>query len=157
MPATATVTLFPVAALPALREAAEQRQPGAAQGTLRRTVAQHGRPVAAYGWAGYVLATLLACLEELRAITLDSDLDDLALGLAEKQNASFIFLTPEHRRWLPELEPARFTEQELCAYFNDFNECEEPDSGRPMLEGVGFLQRAIAAVEPDTVGLLVIG
>ncbi len=117
-----------------------------------------GRPVEKYEWSGFVLATLLTYLEESRGIALmKSELDSLAEELSRKRGATCVFLTHEHQKWIPQLEPATYSEQDLCKYYNEFNETNEPDAGHPMLDGIRFLQQAITALGVGDVGLLSIG
>jgi hypothetical protein len=158
--AIASVTVLSRSLLPVLREAATPKKSlfGKVKDVFRDVLARDGRQVGDFQWSGYVLATLLPYLEDSRGLALmKSEHDDLAKLLSEKRGATYFFLTEEHKRWLPDLDPAKFSEQELGDYYNEFNASTEPGAGRPMLDGVRFLREAVAALEAGTVGLLCIG
>jgi hypothetical protein len=157
MSAIASVTVLPKTALPLLREAATPKKSlfGSAKDGFPKVLAQNGRPLGDYPWSGYVLATLLPFLEETRGIALmKSEYDDLASLLAEKRGATYFFITQDHKKWLADLDPVKFGDDELRDYYNEFNEAQESGAGQPMLDGVRFLREAVAAVDASTVALL---
>jgi hypothetical protein len=121
-------------------------------------LAQQGHSIGSYEHSGYVLATLLPYLEESRGVALmSSEFDAVARSLSQQYGATCFVFTDAHREWLPKLDPETFSEQDLRDYFNAFNETSDSDAGVPMLDGVWFLREVVAALEPTTVGLLMIG
>jgi len=67
-------------------------------------------------------------------------------------------LTQAHKQsYLAKLEQEPFREDQLRDYYNAFNEVSEPDSGKPMLDGVRAFREALAQVDENAVVLLVIG
>lgn len=160
MSALASVAVLPKSSLPTVREAAVPKKSlfGKSRDVFHEVLAQQGRTVGDYRWSGYVLATLLPYLEEARGISLmKSQFDELATFLSEKRQVTLFIFTEEHKKWLADLDPVKFTEAELRDYYNQFNATEEPGAGRPMLDGVRFIRDALAAVDEATVGLLCIG
>ena len=158
--AIATITLLPKSIIPALRDAATPKKGffGKPKDKYPAVLAQHGREVERYVWSGYVLATLLPSLKNARKIDLmKSEFADLSSLLTEARGATVLVLDAGHKHWLSELDPAKFSEQELRDRFNQFNAANEPDAGRWMLDGVRFLQQALSQVQADEIGLLVIG
>jgi hypothetical protein len=95
MSAIASFIKLPKTALDGLREAAVPRKRlfGGQRDSYTDYFRQHGQEVADYKWSGYVLATLLVCLQKEHQIDLmKSEFDELATFLSKSRGAtSFIF------------------------------------------------------------------
>lgn len=48
------------------------------------------------------------------------------------------------------------SERKLRKAYEAFNETKEPDAGEAMLAGIRFLQEGLAAIDPASMGLLII-
>jgi hypothetical protein len=119
---------------------------------------KHGRPIADYQGPGIVVATALCYLEEDRKVDLlKSGHDVLATHLTDIRKIGHFFLTAEHKTFLPALSPEQFSESVLRDYFNEFNEQQEGEAGRAMMDALSFLRDSLAAVTEDNVVLLAVG
>lgn len=152
MSAIASFILLPKTDLDGLRQASTE-------GNYHNYLEQHGREVAEYEWSGYVLATLLPYLEEQHQIDLmRSEHDALARFLSERQQATHFIFTGAHRHpFLDRLDPSAFSTEALRDYYNEFNEENEPDVGRPMLDGIRALHQSLSALDEDSVIVFSIG
>jgi len=160
MSAIATFTMMPAAALPDLRAAAAPKKSlfGKPKDTFAAYLAEHGSEVADYPWSGYVLGTLLVYLEEQGMNLMVGEYDELGTRLCEARGATYFIFTPEHKRaLLAQLDPNRFSEEALRDYYNEFNEVEEPDSGRPMLDGIRSFAQSLEALDDSSVIVFGVG
>jgi hypothetical protein len=154
MSAIASFIKLPTTALDGLREAAvpKKRLFGAARDTYQDYLRQHGKEVADYKWSGYVLATLLVCLQEEHQIDLmKSEFDELSTFLSKSRGATCFIFTDAHRRaFLPKLD-GEFSEQALCDYYNEFNGSTETEAGKPMLDGVRAFRQSVSTLDEGSV------
>jgi hypothetical protein len=121
--------------------------------TYHDYLGENGKEVAAYQWSGYVLATLLPYLEEKHQIDLmKSEYDALAKTLTEARGAThFLFTSELKSKYLDKLDALTVSEEELRDYYNDFNETNESEAGKPMLDGVNTFRRALSNVDETSV------
>lgn len=160
MSMVASFIKLPTAALEGLRAAAvpKERQAGNPYDNYYDYLAKHGQEVANYEWDGYVLATVLPCLDEKCQMALmRSDYDELGTFLAKSLHASYFIFTNAHKQaYLAKLsEP--FSEQALCDYYNEFNETQETEAGKPMLDGIQALRQSLAALDENSVIVFSVG
>jgi hypothetical protein len=158
MSAIASFTQLPTSALAGLRTAAVPKKTffGSTKDGYDRYLAQNGRPVADYPWSGYVLATLLTYLEERGIDLMHSEHDELSTFLTTTRHATHFVFTDTHRSaYLDQLSKS-FSEEELRDYFNEFNASDEPDAGKPMLDGIAAFRDSVASVDKDSVVLFAI-
>lgn len=150
-------------ALPALVDAAQTKPK---QGLFRRKSARPFSEVFGeltrpldddFGWSGYYFAVLLAYLDEKGVEVTDSALDRSAEALSNAQGATMLVFPPADGEQLARLEPEAHDEEELRRYFEEFNECEEPEAGRAMRAALGDLHRHISGLDDSSVLLLTIG
>lgn len=160
MSSIASFISLPTSALAGLLEAAvpKTRWFGKGKDGFPDYLKQHGSEVADYQWPGYIMTTLLVCLEEEHQINLmASDHKQLGTELTNARGATTFFLTNAHRQYLDALDADKYSDQELTKYYNEFNEANEPESGKSMLDGIRCLQRSIGQLTPDSVVMLHIG
>ena len=154
MSAIASFIKLPKTVLDGLREVAvpKKRFFGAPRDSYPDYLQQHGRQVADYQWSGFVLATLLSYLEEQHQITLmDSEHDELGKFLTDSRKATHFIFTDAHKRaFLAKLD-GRFSEQGLRDYFREFNETDEPEAGKWMLDGIRAFRQSLGAVDEGSV------
>ena len=123
-----------------------------------QTLQRHGESVAEYGWSGYVLATLLAYLDEKEIPLTKSSYDSLATELSRSRGETIFIFTSAHRdAYLPRLSPGQFSANELGKYFNEFNGTRETEIGQAMLDGIASLRDGLAALDADSVIVFSIG
>jgi hypothetical protein len=154
MSMVAEVFVLDAATLPALREAV-----GGKRGLFRRksstfdeVLAAESRERLGYEWQGYVLATLLAFLDE-RGIALMESPDNAPLS--EGAGGTCIVLSPELRdRYADRLDPSGFDPGELRAYYEGFNETEGEEWGDAMLDGIRLFRDALTRLDDGKVALL---
>ena len=130
-----------------------------AVGQLAAFLDSNAREVVQYDWSGWVFGTLLTYLDEERNIDLTkSSFDDLCALLTSNLGATCFVLTHEHLlSFESKLDPHDYREAELRDYYNDFNETDEPDAGRPMLDGIRSLRDALRQIDDKSIVLLRIG
>jgi hypothetical protein len=160
MSAIATFTLLPVSSANNLRDAAVPKiLLGKPEDSFHRFLRESGTPLSKYEWSGYFIATLLPYLEQERDISFtNSEFDDLETFITNVRGTSSFVLTNFHReQFLEKLDPTTFLESELKEYFEKFNETENPESGRAMLDGIAVIQRNLSQVRSDTFILLIVG
>lgn len=123
-------------------------------------VSSNGTTAANYEWSGYVLEVLLPYLEENRHIDLmkGGGFDEISARLSAARQATYFILTKSHRdRYLDQLDPMLFSQDELREYYNEFTETDEPDIGLAMHEGIQCIHRSLLVIDEDNVVLLSIG
>ena len=154
MSAIATFTKLPKIAIDGLREAAvpKKRLFRATRDGYHDYLRQHGRQVVEYKYSGFVLATLLPYLEERHQINLmKSNYDELSSFLTKSRRATHFIFTDAHRQSYLSALDGQFTEQVLRDYFNEFNESDEADVGKAMLDGIKVFRQSLAEVDKDSV------
>ena len=158
MSAIATFELLPTASINELRAAAELK-PTRGGGAFADFMKAHAREVASYPWSGWVMATLLPYLEEKHGIDLmNSAYDDLSTHLSATQGSTYFVLTNDHRRdYLAKLDPTAFQVSELRDYYNMFTASNEPNAGKPMLDGIKALSEALGHVDKTSIVMLGVG
>jgi hypothetical protein len=160
MSAIASFIKLPKTALDGLRDAAipKKRLFGSPHDTYHDYLRQHGQEVADYKWSGYVLATLLVCLQEQHQIDLmHSEYDQLSTFLTKSRgNTHFIFTDSHKQAYLPKLDGG-FSEQSLCDYYNKFNGSAETEAGKPMLDGVCAFRQSVSTLDEGSVVVFGIG
>lgn len=160
--ATASLHLIPKSALPGLIDAATPKKT-----RLRKPkdpfpeyLSQSSRLLATYDWSAYVLVTLLVYLQTRGVDLLKSAAEyaDLAMRLMDARGFSCTILSQSHRdAYLAQLVPEAFSEEELRDYFNELNAASETYVGKPMLDGIRVLGEGLAAVDEQSVILLIMG
>jgi hypothetical protein len=161
MSAIASFMLLPRAALEGLRRAAVPKKRlffGPTQDTYWDFLEKNGKEVGDYRWSGYVLATLLCCLEQDHQINLlKSPYDDLGDFLSKARGNSHVIFCNEHKNvYLEKFDQAQFSVEKLRDYYSNFNEVDAPDAGLPMLDGVHSIQRSLAQLDETSVVILII-
>ena len=160
MSAIAIFVKLPKTALEGLSRAAvpQKRLFRSPRDTYYDYLDQHGEEVAEYRWSGYVLGALLPYLEELHQIDLmKSEYEDLANSLTAARNAThFVFTNALKAKYLDKLNALSDSEEQLRDYYNEFAETNEPDAGKPMLDGVRALTQALSRVDESSVIVLVV-
>jgi|SRR5436190_13565548 len=146
MSAIASFIKLPKTSLDELRLAASG---GGYHGFLHRS----GKEVADYDGSGYIFGTLLPYLDEQHQIDLEhSEHDELGLFLTQTLEATHFIFTYAHRQaYLDKLAPEFFSEERLRDYSNEFNETDEPESGRAMVDGVRVLQQSLSTLDESSV------
>jgi hypothetical protein len=119
---------------------------------------EHGEEVVTYPFSGYVLVTLLPYLKKNHQIDLmKSEYDAVARSLSAESGATHFILTyalkADH---LAKLQALSIPGEELRDYYNKFNAANEPDAGKPMLEGIRALLEALNRVDDSSVVVLTI-
>ncbi len=154
MSAIASFIKLPKTALEGLRAVAipKKRFFGAPRDAYPDYLRQHGQQVADYQRSGFVLATLLPYLEEQHQIALmDSEYDELGKFLTDSRKATHFVFTDAHKRaFLAKLE-GQFSEQALRDYFREFNETDEPEAGKWMLEGIRAFRQSLSTLDEGSV------
>ncbi|MBI5095450.1 MAG: hypothetical protein HZB26_23830 [Candidatus Hydrogenedentes bacterium] len=152
---------MPKTELDGLRDAAIPKKSwfGKRKDTYYEFLTHHGREVAEYEWPGYVLATLLAYLQEERQIDLmRSEFGDLSAFLTKQRGATHFIFTESHKRaYLAQLAAELFSEAQLRDYYNEFNETDEAEAGKPMLDGIGAIAQSLQSLEDGAVVVFIIG
>ncbi len=158
MSAIASFIRVQTSSLPEIREAAVPKKAffGGLKDTFDDTLKRKGKDVARYQWSGYVLATLLVCLEEQQIDLMKSEHDALSLYLSEKLQATCFILTNAHKKFLDQLSPELFSEDALRDYYNEFNASNESDIGGAMLDGIRTFRESLESVDEKSVVLLLI-
>lgn len=160
MSAIASFILIPKSAINGLRDAASPKKGwfGPPKDTYHDYLAKHGREVANYDWSGYILATLLVYLQQQQIDLMRSDQDQLSKHLTQTRGAThFIFTSAHKQAYLSKLIPESFSEPELRNYYNQFNACNEPEAGTPMIDGICAIQQGLQALDDNSVIVFSIG
>lgn len=161
MSAIASFVRLPIDALPDLRKAAVPIKPllGTPKDPYWDFLRTKGQPASQYNWSGYVLVTLLSCLQEEYEIDLlASAYDELATFLCKERGVTQIILTHAQRQaYLDQLNPTNFSLDSLRDSYNAFEEGNEAGAGPPMMDGVRALHEALSNIDEKSVVLLVIG
>jgi len=84
--------------------------------------------------------------------------DELATFLSEARQATCFILTHEQRDRLSDsITPECYSASELTKYFKEFNEQDDPDSGKGMIDSMVWLKTCLGQIDADHVGILMIG
>ncbi|UWZ40004.1 hypothetical protein Drose_18425 [Dactylosporangium roseum] len=120
-------------------------------------LAAHGHAVSGeYGWSGYVVLAVLDALED-RGISLSDTGPGEPIG-GPDDDSFYTLLSPEHRRHLPQLDPAGIDAAEFKAIFDEEGlELDEHESGTAGRETVTLFRDLIAALADDEVLVVHIG
>jgi hypothetical protein len=158
MSAIALFVRLPKTALDGLRKVAVPDKPlwGKLRDTYDDYLRQPGEEVVDYQWSGYVLWTLLPYLEKQHKINLmRSEYEILADFLVKARGVTHFVLTDEQRlKYADRLDAAKFSEEQLRYYYNEFNETVEPGIGKPMIEGIKAFQWALRSIDQSSVVVL---
>ena len=160
MSAIASFVLVPKSALAELRAAATPLKGwfGKPKDAYPAVLRGAGKEASRYGWSGYVLATLLPYLAERHVDLMESEYGELADYLTKVRGSTHFIFTEKHKQsHLYSLSPDSYSERELRDYYNRFNETNEPEAGKPMLDGIRALQQSLASVDQDSVVVFSIG
>jgi hypothetical protein len=113
------------------------------------------RPVPRYQREGYYLAAVLGYLDEHEIVDTEpqGEYDDLMMNLVERIGGGWSLLEPR-REVIAALEPSRFDEADLRAFYEEDGETASPDAGRAMLEDVGLLHEALSACDRESFVLI---
>jgi hypothetical protein len=161
MSAIASFIRIPITAIEGLHRAAtppKKKLFGTERDTYWDYLRKNGQEVADYKWSGWVFNPLLVYLDEREQINFShSSQEELAAFLTKARGDSHFILTAEHRRaYLARLE-AEFSEEALCDFYNDFNECDEAEAGKPMLDGVLCLRDCLRTLDDQSIAVFIIG
>jgi hypothetical protein len=158
MSAIASFLRLPVSSLEELRITAvpKKRFFGGVRDDMPHYLARHGAAVAEYRWSGYVIATVLVYLKELGIDLMRSNYSELVNHLSKSRGTTILVLTNDQRVQHSDSLQRAFSEEELCTYYNQFNETTETGAGRPMLDGILALREALGAIDADSVVLVTI-
>jgi hypothetical protein len=160
MCAIAAFTLLPRKSLTGLRAASVQKMPpGKNHDEIKSYLLKNGKPLVGYYWSGYIMGTLLVYLQEKRNINLmESDFDELGFILTKVRECTSFILTSSHKKaYLEHLKSGIYSEPELRAYYEAFNERKNEDAGKAMLDGIALLRTNLFYVTNESVILLTIG
>lgn len=161
MPAIAEFIKLPRAAIEGLSKVAapKKRLIGPSLDRYYDYLAKHGQTAAEYRWSGFVLATVLPYLKEKHQIDLmKSEYDVLASSLTKaRESPQFVLTNGQRKKYLDKLTGLSVSEDELRDYYNEFNATQEPDAGKPMLDGVRAFGEALGKVDESSVILFMIG
>lgn len=156
MSAIASFWLLQKNAIGGLRAAAEQGD--AYADAYHHYLHQHGREVASYRWSGYFIGTLLSYLPNKCGIKLRSSDPDLSMALTEATGVTHIIFNNNHKMsYLDKLCPEQFSGRALHDFFNEFNAAREVDVSGPMLDGIRAIREALAAIDEETIVVVIIG
>jgi len=74
------------------------------------------------------VATLLPYLQDERHIDLmESEFDGLSSSLSDSRGGTVFVLVAAHKNWTGDLDPAKYSDDELRGWLNEFNETEEAE------------------------------
>jgi len=125
---------------------------------LMTAIRKQGRQVHdEYGWSGYCMLYLLEYLDErgayLGAPELDADTESLSELLSYA-----VLISAEQKSFLPDLDPANHSLEEIAAYFDDMGYgFEDEELTAAIDESMAVLSDSIAGLDEDEVLLIVIG
>jgi hypothetical protein len=150
MGAIASFILLKTKAIDGLREAALRRE------TYSYRL-HHGREVGNYRWSGYFIGTLLSYLSK-HGIKLRSSNPELSTLLTEETGATHIVFNNTHKLlYLDKLCSEQFSGKALHDFYNAFNAAREADVSEPMLDGIRAIREALAAIEEESIVIVIIG
>ncbi len=85
-----------------------------------------------------------------------SSYSELGNYLSKSRGVTILVLSNDLRVEYSDSLRRPFSEEELCAYYNQFNATTETGAGRAMLDGIAALRDALGAIEADSVVLVTI-
>ncbi len=123
---------------------------------VRESLTQHGRDVDdEFNWSGYVMLYLLVHLDQRGIALMESELQSDADAINSVYDATFV-ITPAHKRYVAQLDPARHDEAELAAFFDEMGYGFD-EVGMATHDGLTLLREQIGALAADEVLLVHIG
>jgi hypothetical protein len=120
-------------------------------------LSRHARPIAEYRWSGYVIGTVLVYLKDLGIDLMRSGYHELGNYLSKTRGVTIFVLSNDQRVQYSDALRRAFSEEDLCAYYNQLNAASETGAGRPMLDGIVALRDALTAIDAESVVLVTIG
>ncbi|MFC0033547.1 hypothetical protein ACFFMM_28890 [Micromonospora chaiyaphumensis] len=151
MSAVASLTLIPRSSIPELARSART-----SSSSLHSFLAEHGRESPEeYDWSGYCMLHVLSYLEE-HGVDLEQSEFDAVSAAVNKVHDLTVFITPAHKRFLGQLDPARHRPEELAAHFEEMG-LDFEESGMAGLDGLTLLRDSISDLRDDQVLLLHVG
>ncbi|WP_446216558.1 hypothetical protein [Micromonospora sp. IBHARD004] len=123
---------------------------------LSEYLTEQGRePEEQYDWSGYCMTDLLMYLEERGVDLQKSEFDGESAAINEVYDLT-VLITPAHKRFLDQLDPAAHSEEEMAVHFEEMGNGFE-ESGVAGLDGLRLLHDAISHLRDDEVLLLNVG
>jgi hypothetical protein len=124
--------------------------------SLHAYLAEHGRrSPEEYDWSGQCMLQVLSYLEE-RDVDLERSEFDAEATAINKVDDLTVLITPAHKRFLDQLDPAGHREEELAAHFDELG-LDPEESGEAGMDGLRLLRNSISNLREDQVLLLRIG
>ena len=160
MSAVAECYVVPKDSLAAVRDAVQPRRRllGKPEDRFYEVLERESERRHEYAWDGFTLATLLPYLDERGIALMDSPHADLASYVVQTRQVTCFVLTSEHRdRYAGDLDPDRFSTDELRRYYEDFTETEAPGAEDAMRDGIAFFRDILRDLDETKVGVLVVG
>lgn len=149
--ATASLTLVPRSSVSELARLART-----SSSSLRSYLTEHGRkPQEEYDWSGYCMLHVLSYLED-RDVDLEHSEFDAESAAINKVDDLTVLITPTHKRFLDQLDPAAHRAEELAAHFEEMG-LDFEESGMAGLDGLRLLRDSISELRDEQVLLLHIG
>jgi hypothetical protein len=156
----AAFTLLPINSVAGLRDFCVQKTDLAKRRDgIESHMLKEGKALVSYPWPGYIMGTLLVYLQEKWHIDLiTSDFTDLGFILTILRGRSSFLLSSAHKHtYLEYLKPAMYSESELRAYYEAFNERKNEQSGKAMLDGIASIRTNFFYVNSESFIILTIG
>lgn len=121
-------------------------------------LAANGTAVVEFEGNAEIFEVLLPVLAEEYDIDLETSENAIVADLAEASEALVFILTPaEQSKYLDDLDPESFEEDELNDAYQDFMDEEADDAGAAMLAGIGAIHQALQEVDADHVVVVTVG
>jgi hypothetical protein len=154
MAVSATFTRLPRTELPELVIAAGDNDPQALPGFL----AANGTSVVEFEEDGDIFSVLLPVLADDYDIDLETSENGIVAEIAEATEALVFILTQEDQeKYLDQLDPDNFDEEELAEVHADFTEEEDDNAGAAMLAGIAALHQALGETDAHNVVVVTVG
>ena len=134
--------------------AAQSTEPTSAE-SVYKILVQHGRDLGAvFPWSGYVMLYLLTYLAELGVDLGHSQYDAESDAINASYDLTYL-ITPNHRTYLPQLQPSRHNEAALEDHFKKWSGLRRGRKGRT--GGLALLSEQISSLVDDEILLVHIG
>ena len=153
-------TLLPIKSLSGLRDLSIQKKAlSQRRDDIESHLLKHGKPLVHYYWSGYIMGTLLLYLQEACDIDLiTTDFYDLGFAMTLLRGRSSFILTSAHKSaYLQKLKPAAYSESDLRAYYEAFNEKKNEEAGKAMLDGISLIRTNLFYVNGESFIVLTLG
>lgn len=138
MSAVVSLTSVPRSSVPELARSART-----SSSSLRSYLTEHGRELQeAYDWSGYCMLHVLSYLED-RDVDLEQSEFDAESAAVNNVHDLTVFITPAHKRFLDQLDPAAHRAEELAAHFDEMGLGFE-GSGMAGLDGLRLLHDSVS-------------